>query len=129
MNGSAADYVFALNYHRRHLSDGGRKLASGRYKEIAAKEAKERQRQAGGDKKSKQRSVVKTSSPPIKTAKARDVAGEKFGVSGPTVDAAAKVLAKAAPEVIQAVEQDKMKVTTAARLADAPKAEQKAVIK
>lgn len=124
VNGSPAAYVYAVNYHRRHLSEGGKQLAAGRYKEVAAAEAKERQR-AGGKEAGKHRpksQVVATLPQPEKPSlKARDIAGAAFGVSGKTVDAAAIVIAKAAPEVIKAVESGKMKVATAARLASAPK--------
>ena len=125
VNGSPAAYVYAVNFNRRHLSEGGKQLAAGRYKEQCAAEAKERQKAAGGDKKSaavKDKSVQATLPEPKKPAsQARDLAGAAFGVSGKTVDAAAIVIAKAAPEVIKAVESGRMKVATAARLASAPK--------
>ena len=126
VNGSPSAYVYAVNYHRRHLSEGGKQLAAGRYKEVAAAEAKDRQK-AATVKGNKTRHV--TDSPVVAALpqlakpapKARDIAGAAFGVSGKTVDAAAIVIAKAAPEVIKAVESGKMKVATAARLASAPK--------
>jgi hypothetical protein len=125
VNGSPAAYVYAVNYHRRHLSEGGKQLAAGRYKEVTAAEAKERQRAGGGDKvssKAKGKAVKAILPEPVKASpQARDIAGAAFGVSGKTVDAAAIVIAKAAPEVIKAVESGKMKVATAARLASAPK--------
>ena len=129
VNGSPAAYVYAVNFNRRHLSEGGKQLAAGRYKEQCAAEAKERQKAGGkqggkssGDTRNGKPKVQATLPEPSKPAsQARDLAGAAFGVSGKTVDAAAIVIAKAAPEVIKAVESGKMKVATAARLASAPK--------
>jgi hypothetical protein len=132
VNGSAADYVYSVNYHRRHLTDGGRQLASGRYKEVAAKEAAERKKATEGrPKKGSEKpaaSAPQVSGKPKREPDARTVAGQKFGVGGKTVDAAAKVLAKAAPEVVKAVERGTMPVATAARLAEAPKKVQVAAV-
>ena len=53
----------------------------------------------------KDKSLKATLPEPLTPApQARDIAGAAFGVSGKTVDAAAIVIAKAAPEVIKAVE-------------------------
>jgi len=65
--------------------------SAGRYKPIAAEEAKERQRQAGGDRTTRKGKARGSAGGKNATsAKARDAAGEKFGVSGKTVDAAEK---------------------------------------
>lgn len=99
VNGSPADYVFAKNYHRRHLTDGAKQLAAGRYKAVAAKEAKERQahgQKRGGETSGKGRSKADSlvaTTPPSK-AKARDVAGAKFGVGGKTVDLRRRVVVR-----------------------------------
>jgi hypothetical protein len=129
VQGSLADYVFAANYHRRQLTDGARQLAAGRYKEETAKEAKERQREQAKRNQPQASSQKVATLPPIEKQKARDVAGEKFNVSGKTVDAAAKVLKQGSKEVVKAVESGKMKVSTAARLVEAPKAVQSAAVK
>lgn len=92
-----------LNYHRRHLTDGAKELAAGRYKEIAAKEAAAR-KSAGQKSGGRGRKKLPGKTAGKKSGDARDVAGAKFGVSGKTVDAAAKVLKKAAPEVVKAIE-------------------------
>lgn len=124
VNGSAADYVYAMNNDRRHLSPGARAMAAARYKDQCAKEAKERQRKHGGTAPGKK----KNTSGKDTGSDSRDVAGEKFDVSGKTVDFASKILAKAAPEVVAAVESGDLPVSTAARLADAPKTEQRKAV-
>jgi len=50
-----------------------------------------------------------------------------MGVSGKSVDAAAKVLEQAEPEVIAAVESGKLAVSKAAKVVTAPKEEQRAI--
>lgn len=127
VDGSAADYVFQLNYHRRHLTDGGRQLAAGRYKEVAAKEARERQ----------QATLKRGNATPVQAnlpergikGQSRDAAGAKFDVSGKTVDFAERVLKNGSPKLIKAVESGDVKVSTASRLAQAPKAVQEEAIK
>lgn len=118
VNGSAADYVYAMNFNRRHLTDGAKQLAAGRYKEEAAREAKER--------------MLKGKKDPVANrpqGKSRDVAAAKFDVKPKAVDAAAKVLRQGSPEVINAVDRGEIKVTTAARLVAAPKSVQTAAVK
>jgi hypothetical protein len=57
--------------------------------------------------------------------KSRDKAGAAVGVGGRTVDRATKVLKQAIPEVIKEVEQGRMTVAVAARIADLPAQEQR----
>ena len=77
-------------------------MIGARARDMYAKEAKERMREGGGDKKSPEaraKSGVKKSTPPI-TAKSRDAAGEAVGVSGYSIDRATEVLASGVPLAI-----------------------------
>ena len=121
---SAADYVFQLNYHRRHLTDGGRQLAAGRYKEVTAKEAKERQKLSEGRGKKGPVTLPDLSG----RGDSRDQAGAKFDISGKTVDFAERVLRHGSLQLIKAVESGEVKVSTASRLAQAPKAVQEQAV-
>ncbi len=77
------------------------------------REAKERQ-------KRKPKSVVQNSAQQ-NGQKSRDAAGAAVGVSGYSVDAATKVLKKGAVELQKAVDKGTIKVSTASRLAEAPR--------
>jgi hypothetical protein len=78
------------------------------------RQAKERMVMGGGDKKS----GVENLPHPIKDqGKARDQAGKALGVSGRTVDFATKVLREAEPDIVKAVDEGRMAVSTAAVLA------------
>jgi len=123
VNGSVANYVFDMNYHRRQLTDGGRALSAARYKVELEREADERKK--ANLKRGDQKPEVR---PQRTSGKSRDIAAKKHHVSNKTVDAGTKVL-NAAPEVVRAVERGEMKVSTAARLADAPKSVQTAAVK
>jgi len=74
--------------------------------------AKERQRASGGDQSKK---AVKENLPEP-NLQARDEAGKAFGVSGKSVDHAAKVLKHGSKELIGALETGKIAVSTAAKL-------------
>ncbi len=125
-------YVLAMNLHRRHLSESQRAMVAGRVKKHYAVKAKERQ-------KRKPKSVVENlpqqkkqdivaNLPPSETGKARDQAGASVGVSGKSVDHAAKVLDKGTKELQDAVDKGEVAVSTAAKLADLPKSEQKKAV-
>ena len=92
------------------------------------REAKERQRAAGGDRKSKNAKAVPKKSSGA-NGDARDAAGKAVGVSGFSVDCATKVLKQGSKELQKAVEQKKIKVSTAARLAQVPKRVQREAVK
>lgn len=119
VTGSAADYVFAVNDKRRHLTEGARQIAAGRYKELAAEEAKQRM------------TAGKKSDPPatVPEGDSRDIAGKKFNVSGKTVDRAAQVVKHGAPELVKAVESGEVPVAVAAKVAELPRREQAAAVK
>lgn len=112
-------YVVSLNLHRRHLTAAQRGMIAAEAREMFDRAAKERQRAAGGDRKSG--SVVEQITPPISAGKARDQVGKLFKVSGPTVDRATKVLRRAAPEVVQAVKDGTMSLSKAAAAVTEPR--------
>ena len=88
--------------------------------------AKERQKQAGGDRKSeKAKSVVGNCTQPIATGRSRDQVGQAFGVSGGTVDRARVVIEKGIPEIAQAVDAGKISVHRGKEIATSPKHLQK----
>lgn len=62
------------------------------------------------------------------TGKSRDQAGKAVGVSGKSVDQARHVRREGVPELAQAVEAGKAKVSAAAEIAQLPPAEQRVVV-
>lgn len=64
--------------------------------------------------------------PHLNDGKARDQVGKVFAVSGKSVDHATKVLRIATPEVVKAVTEGRMAVSTAAVLATEPRERQEA---
>jgi hypothetical protein len=115
-------YVLSLNLHRRHLTPSQLSMVAARVRDIYDEQAKERQSagQQSGGRGNKKNSVANF--PPSNTApgKARDKAGAAVGVSGKTVDHATKVLKQAIPEVVKAVDEGRMAVSTAAILSAEP---------
>jgi hypothetical protein len=113
-------YVLSLNLHRRHLTPSQLSMVGARAREIHDKAAKDRQRASGGDRKSKEsKSVVENLPQPIQE-KARDAVGKAIGVSGKSIDHATRVIKQAIPEVVKAVDEGRMAVSTAAILATEP---------
>lgn len=104
-------YVLSLNLHRRHLTPSQRSMIGARAREWYDQQAKERQQR-------KPKSVVANlpQQNSDDTGKARDAVGKVVGVSGKSIDHATKVLNNAEPEVIQAVDEGRMAVSTAAIL-------------
>ena len=98
--GSPMDFVVSQNLHRRHLS-------STQCAMVAAKIANFSH---GGDR----------SKGKIYPLLSREEAGKKVGVSKKSVDKAAKVMSTGVPELVEAVENDMVSVSTAAALADLP---------
>jgi len=106
-------YVLSLNLHRRQLTPSQKAMVAARVREMYDREAKERQ-------KRQPKSVVENIPQQNEGIKARDAAGKSVGVNGKYVDHATKVLTKAIPEVVKAVEEGRMNVTTAAVLSTEP---------
>lgn len=84
-------------------------MVAARFRDYYDKQARGRQGQ---------RSDIVENLPPC--SKARDAAWKEFGVSGKSVDHATKVLEKGVPELVEAVEEGRIAVSTAAILAHEP---------
>jgi ParB-like chromosome segregation protein Spo0J len=116
-------YVISVNLHRRHLTPGQRAMCAARAREMYDLRAKERQRLSEGRGKKGMANL-----PDLKGT-ARDDAGKVFGVSGRSVDYAAKVIKDAVPEVVKAVDDGRMAVSTAAILSSEPEEKQRQAVK
>lgn len=113
-------YVLSLNLHRRHLSTSQLAMVGARARELYDEQAKERQRVRKGH----QAGSTVENLPQLD--KARDAAGKAVGVSGKSIDYARRVL-NGEPELIAAVDDDKISVSTAARVSSRPREEQVAM--
>jgi hypothetical protein len=113
-------YVLSLNLHRRHLTPSQLSMVAGRVRSIYDQQAKARQ-------ESRDRSGKFTGTADIKAphADARDAAGKAVGVSGKSVDFATRVLKQGAPELVQAVDEGRIAVSTAAVIAADPLEQQR----
>lgn len=111
-------YVLSLNLHRRHLTPSQLSMVAARARDIYDQAAKERQKRKPAD------SVVEN----LPQQKARDAAGKQVGISGKTVDFATKVLKQGTPELIKAVDEGRMAVSTAAIYASEPGEVQRQVV-
>jgi protein gp37 len=109
------EYVVSKNIHRRHLSASQRAVAAAKALDFYTKEAKERQRESGGDRGNQYTGGKVADSPkldePASTGKATEKAGKVFDVSKNTVNSAKNVLEKGTPEEIQSVESGKASVS------------------
>lgn len=108
-------YVLSLNLHRRHLTPTQLSMVGARASTLREKltsEAKERQREGG---KSKGKENL-----PYPAGQTRDIIGKAVGVSGKSIDYAAKVLRSGTPKLIAAVDADKIAVSTAAKMSLLP---------
>jgi len=118
-------YVISLNLHRRHLTPGQLAMCAAKATALREKEtqkAKERQKVRKGN----QPGASQENFPDLPQGQSRDQVGKLFGVSGKSVDHATKVIDKAVPEVVQAVEEGRMAVSTAAILSSEPAEAQRA---
>jgi ParB-like chromosome segregation protein Spo0J len=113
-------YVLSLNLHRRHLDETQRAMVGGRAKGVYERQAKERLNTKGGHSG--------RANCPEATGRSRDKAGEAAGVSGKSVERAAKVLASGSKELIAACDRGEVAVSAAAKIAELPKARQNEII-
>jgi hypothetical protein len=102
-------YVLSKNLHRRHLTPSQASMVAARARDYYDRQAKERQKRKPAD------SVLENL--PGQKGTARDQAAKAAGVSGKTVDHATKVLKHGVPELVKAVDEGRMAVSTAAILA------------
>jgi ParB-like chromosome segregation protein Spo0J len=138
-------YVISHNLHRRHLDTSQRAMVAAKLRPIFEKQAKERQSDAGGDRRTASGKIsisdannyrwtnlpndiqkrVKSGEMSVGEANAvydksqhqtaRDAAGEALNVSGKTVDAATAVLETGNKELIAMVEQGEIAVSAVAK--------------
>ncbi len=118
-------YVLSLNLHRRHLSPTQLAMVGARAREQYDKAAKERQQVRKGN----QAGTTVENLPQLDSGSARDAVGSAVGVSGKSIDHATKVLRNGSPELVAAVDGDKIAVSTAARAASMSQDEQNAIVK
>jgi hypothetical protein len=118
-------YVLSLNLHRRHLTPSQLAMVAARARSIYDAQAKARMVEGaakGGQSKGKEN----LPDPIPDQQQARDAAGKAVGVSGKTVDFATRVLTKGAPELVKAVDDGRIAVSTAAIIAADPPETQRA---
>lgn len=104
-------YAISMNKIRRQLTHAQSALVGARAKEVFEKLAKERQ--------GKRNDLVEHV-PPSEFGKARDMAGKAVGVSGKSIDHATKVLENGVPELVKAVEENRVAISTAAIISTKP---------
>jgi hypothetical protein len=118
--GDPAEWVLSVNLHRRHLSESQRAMVGARFLEYQKARTREREHA----RKTRTVENLPQSSP----GKSRDKAGERVNVSGKSIEAAAKVYSSGAPELVRAVNKDRIAVSAAAGILDRPAEEQRAIV-
>ena len=125
-------FVLDHNLHRRHLNESQRAMVGERLKVIYAAEAQQRMLAGKGDDGSGGRGNKKN--PPKDFTEgfkgdSRDKAAAAVNVSGPLIDAAAKVRGpNAIPELAAAVVAGDIAVTRAAKIAALPQEQQREAV-
>ena len=109
----ALGYVIALNLSRRHLDDSQRALIAGRLSNL---------------KRGSNQSASKTLVPNGTPALTAQEAGDRMNVPKRSVDRARKVLKTGSAELVEAVEHGKLKIATAAQIADLDHESQQQVV-
>lgn len=118
-------YVVSVNLHRRHLKTSQR--ASVAAKLLPIYEAQAAKRMTATLKKGS-KTPGRENLPEREAGRARDKAGAALSVSGKAVDMAAKVQAKAIPEIAAAVASGQLAVSAAAIVADMPVKAQREIV-
>lgn len=121
-------WVLSYNLHRRHLTPSQKAMVAVKLKELLEPEAKQRQDNSKAKKGEKVGSKAGEKLPAPTKGRARDQAAAAVGISGKLVDAAEKVTKKGSPELQAAVVKGNVSVSRAAKIADAPPAEQASMI-
>lgn len=126
--GDPAVWVVSKNLHRRHLTESQRAMIGAKLLEYHRGAAKERL-QATWAKPGQQVPQAPANLPePKERGEAREAAAASVNVSPRSVQSAAVVVERGAPELIEAVEADEVSVSAAAEIASLPKAEQVEVV-
>lgn len=125
--GSLVAFVVSLNLHRRHLDESQRALVGAKIKPLFEEEAKKRQLVLAGSRPNSQIDLSANLRQGEK-AKSSEQAAQAVNVSPRSVENASKVLREGTPELVQAVEQGQVAVSTAALIAEAPAHEQKEIV-
>lgn len=114
-------YVMSLNLHRRHLTPSQKSMVGARAREMYDRKADKRRAEAAvrGNKTRAGKEAPEVENLP-QPGKARDAVGKAVGVSGKSIDYATKVLANGTPELVKAVDEGRMAVSTAAVLSFEP---------
>lgn len=110
------DYIVSANLHRRHMNETQRAFVAAALVPMYHRKAKDRQRLGPG----KMAEFGK--------GKSTEHAAKSVNVSPASVDAALKVKRDAAPEVLAATKEGRLKVSAAAELATLPKQHQREIV-
>ncbi len=111
-------HVLSANLHRRHLTASQKAMIGDKARELFDKRAKDRQAAAIKIRDEKGRAKSSPGKDTISGQTARDEAGKAVGVSGSLIDRARTVREKGTPELAKAVEEGRMSVSNAAKLAE-----------
>jgi hypothetical protein len=117
-------YVHALNGDRRHMTPSQLAMVGEKAFEYYEKLAKERQKEHGKTAPGKRGNTPGTITGSV-SADARDQAGKAVGVCGSLIDRARVVKEKGVPELAEAVEQGRMSVSRAAKVARCDESKQR----
>ncbi len=120
-------YVLSLNLHRRHLTPSQASMVGARARGLYDEQAKERQRASGGNRMNAKAKAVPVILPEPLKGDSRDHVGKVVGVSGKLIDNATKVLEKGVPELAEAVDEGRLSVSAAAKVAEQSEEFQKEV--
>lgn len=118
---SVVEMVMSLNLHRRHLDESQRAMIGAKAKPLFEAEAAYRRRATQNNDTAK---AVVANLPELESGRAREQAARSVNVSPRSVESAATVLKKGAPELVERVERGEIKVSTAAEVAKQPEPEQ-----
>lgn len=102
-------FVLSKNLHRRHMTPSQLSMVAARARDIYDRQAKEREHS--------RKTGTMVNLPESSKGTARDAVGKAMGVSGRSVDYATRVIEKGVPELVKAVDEGRMAVSTAAILA------------
>jgi hypothetical protein len=117
----AADFVWSLNFTRRHLEGNARKIAAAKYAIEIEREARERQ----GTRTDITLVPIGTE---VEFGRSRELASDKFNESERSISRAVDVVRHGAAELVGAVERGEVSVSAGADVATLPRAEQAEIV-